>query len=188
MSEPQPGPVPPPSLLHEPPAWSLLHEPPSRSLLYRPPDWPSRPEPPVTWQLQRPPVQVPPIQVPPARPPVAAPVRDATSSQERGWAVAAHLSGFLASVVALGFLGPLVVLITGGQRSAFVRRHAVEAINFNLSVLLWAVISGVLSLIVIGIPMLIGVGIMYLVASIVGAAAAGRGEEFRYPLTIRFVR
>jgi hypothetical protein len=106
---------------------------------------------------------------------------------ERNWAVGAHLSGFVAAWMALGFLGPLVVLLVAGNRSAFVRRHAVEALNFNLSVLIYAVGSAVLSIVLIGIPMLIAVGLTYLVASIMAAAAAGRGELFRYPVTIRFV-
>ncbi len=105
----------------------------------------------------------------------------------RNLAVAAHLSGFVAAWVALGFLGPLVVMLTAGRRSAYVRRHAVEAVNFNLSILLWLLISGVLVVVLIGLPMLLGVGVLYLVASIAGAAAAARGEEYRYPLTLRLV-
>jgi hypothetical protein len=121
-------------------------------------------------------------------PPPAPPRAEVSADEARNWGVAAHLSGFLAAYVALGFLGPLVVMLTGGQRSAFVRRHAVEALNFNLSVLLWVAISALLVVVLIGIPMLIGIGIVYLVASIMGALAASRGEEYRYPLTLRFVR
>jgi uncharacterized Tic20 family protein len=108
--------------------------------------------------------------------------------EERNWAVAAHLGSFVAAYVALGFLAPLAVLMLAGRRSAFVRRHAVEALNFNLSVLLYAAISAVLVLVVIGIPMLVAVGLLYVVAVLFGAAAASRGEDYRYPLTIRFVR
>src|SRR5512140_1356728 len=75
-----------------------------------------------------------------ARPLYAGPL----TASERNWATAAHLSGFVAAWFALGFLGPLVVMGTEGGRSPFVRRHAVEALNFNLSVLLWVVISGIL--------------------------------------------
>jgi uncharacterized Tic20 family protein len=110
-----------------------------------------------------------------------------SASDERSWAVGAHLSGFVAAYLALGFIGPLVVMLTGGARSAYVRRHAVEALNFNLSVLIWLAVSAVLSIILIGLPMLLAVGVLYVVASIQGALAAGRGEEFRYPITIRFV-
>ena len=116
-----------------------------------------------------------------------APLPSMTGAQERNWAVGAHLSGFVAAYLALGFIGPLVVMLTGGPRSAYVRRHAVEALNFNISVLIYLAISALLSIILIGIPMLLAVGVLYVVTSIRGAMAAGRGEEYRYPLTIRFV-
>ena len=107
--------------------------------------------------------------------------------QERNWAMTAHLSGFVAAYLALGFLGPLVVLLAAGHRSPFVRRHAVEALNFNLSILLYAAVSTVLVLVLIGIPMLLTVGVLSLVSVVLGAVAASRGEEFRYPMSIRFV-
>jgi uncharacterized protein len=107
---------------------------------------------------------------------------------ERNWAIAAHLSSFLAAYVALGVLGPLVVMLVAGPRSAFVRRHAVEALNFNISVLIYLGISALLMFVLIGFPMAIAVGVLYLVTVIRGALAASRGEEYRYPLTIRFVR
>jgi hypothetical protein len=93
----------------------------------------------------------------------------------------------VAAFVALGFLGPLIVLLTQGNQSPFVRRHAVEALNFNLSVLLWLALSGVLVLVLVGLILLPAVGILYLVSTVLGAMAASRGEEFRYPMTIRFV-
>lgn len=106
---------------------------------------------------------------------------------ERTWGMLAHLSGFVAAYVALGLIGPALVLATMGQRSEFVRRHAVEALNFNISVLIYAAVSGVLVFVLVGIPMLIALAILYLVTTISGAMAANRGEEYRYPLTIRFV-
>jgi uncharacterized Tic20 family protein len=116
-----------------------------------------------------------------------APLPSMTGAQERNWAVGAHLSGFVAAYLALGFIGPLVVMLTGGARSAYVRRHAVEALNFNISVLIYLAVSGLLTIVLIGLPMLVAVGVLYVVASIRGAMAASRGEEYRYPLCIRFV-
>ncbi|HET9658004.1 MAG TPA: DUF4870 domain-containing protein [Kineosporiaceae bacterium] len=107
--------------------------------------------------------------------------------EERNWAMAAHLSSFVAAYVALGFLGPLLVMLTAGGRSPFVRRHAVEALNFNLSVLIYVIACVPLSLILIGIPMLLALAILYLVTTVQGAIAASRGQEYRYPLTIRLV-
>lgn len=131
-----------------------------------------------------PPTYGPPAYGPPGVHPPAHPMAPA---EERNWAVAAHLSGFVAAYVALGFIGPLVVKLASGDRSAFVRRHSVEALNFNLSVLLYVCVSVPLVFVLIGIPMLVALALLYLVTTIQGALAASRGQEFRYPVTIRFV-
>jgi uncharacterized protein len=109
-------------------------------------------------------------------------------SEDRNWAMGAHLSAFIAAYIALGFLGPLVVLLVRGDRSRFVRQHAVEALNFNLTVLIYIAISVILALLLIGLVMLVALGILYVVAVIMAAVRANAGEMYRYPLTIRFVK
>jgi uncharacterized Tic20 family protein len=100
----------------------------------------------------------------------------------------AHLLSFVAAYIALGFLAPLIVLLVFGQRSAYVRAHAVESLNFNLTWLLYAIVAVVLAFLLIGIVILIALGLAYLVLVIIASVRANNGEFFRYPLTIRFVR
>ena len=109
------------------------------------------------------------------------------TDEDRSWAVGAHLSAFLAAYIALGFLGPLVVMLIRGDRSPYVRAHAVEALNFNLTVLIYVVICVVLALLLIGFLLLAGLAVLYLVAVISGAIAASQGRAYRYPMTIRVV-
>ncbi|HJU98446.1 MAG TPA: DUF4870 domain-containing protein [Jiangellaceae bacterium] len=109
------------------------------------------------------------------------------TDEDRNWAVGAHLSAFLAAYIALGFIGPLVVMLIRGDRSPYVRAHAVEALNFNLTVLIYVVICVVLALLLIGFLLLAGLAVLYLVTVISGAIAASQGRAYRYPLTIRFV-
>ncbi len=80
----------------------------------------------------------------PGPPPVAA--------DERTWAVAAHLSPFLASFVGLPFLGPLVIYLVFRDRGPFVRHHAAQALNFQIIVMNALVVFGLLSLALVGIP------------------------------------
>jgi uncharacterized protein len=117
-----------------------------------------------------------------------------TRSDSRTWAMIAHLSALAAAFVALAFLGPLVVYLVKRDEDPFVRRHAAEALNFQLSCLLYGVVGGILLVIsivfLVGlllIPVAILLAIAWLVLTIVGAVKAGQGEPFRYPLTIRFV-
>lgn len=110
-----------------------------------------------------------------------------TPQSERNWAIAAHLTSFVAAYVALGFLGPLVVLLVQGDKSPYVRAHAVEALNFNLTWLIYIVVSGILVLVLVGVALLAVLGVAYAVLVILAAVAAADGRTYRYPLTIRFI-
>jgi uncharacterized protein len=108
--------------------------------------------------------------------------------EAKTWAMAAHLSAVVGAWVALGFVGPLVVLLLGAGRSAFARAHTVEALNFNLSILLYAFVGGLLVwLLGLGLLVLGAVGILWVIGTISGTVKANRGEMYHYPLTIRVV-
>jgi uncharacterized Tic20 family protein len=108
--------------------------------------------------------------------------------QERLWAMLAHLLSFVAAYLFLGFVAPLIVLLVFGPRSAYVRAHAVESLNFNLTWLLYGIVGVILAFLLIGIPILIALGIAYLILVVIASVRANNGEFFRYPLTIRFIR
>jgi uncharacterized Tic20 family protein len=107
--------------------------------------------------------------------------------EERNWAMAAHLGSFLAAAVAMAFLAPLAVMLMTRGRSEFVRRHAVESLNFQISTLIYAAVSVALIFVLIGILLLVLVGIVWLISVILGGVAASQGRDFRYPLNIRFI-
>jgi len=125
--------------------------------------------------------------IPPAGPNIS---RD----DARNFALGAHLSALLTLFIGFPFVGPLVIYLMK-QDDPFVRAHAAEALNFNLSVMLYGVVLGVVGLIllivVVGILvwlLLIPLGIAWLVFICVAAVKAGQGELYRYPLTIRLVK
>ncbi|MFO7253286.1 MAG: DUF1707 and DUF4870 domain-containing protein [Actinomycetes bacterium] len=99
---------------------------------------------------------------------------------ERVGAAVSHLLMLAGAVV----VGPLVMLIVG-RNSPYVRRHAVEALNFHLT-LLGATI--LLPFTVIGIPFIPVIWVVALILSIIGGLAALGEGEFRYPLTLRPVK
>lgn len=110
-----------------------------------------------------------------------------TASDERTWGTLSHVAPFVGGIVGLPFLGALVVFLIYKDRSAFVRRHALESLNFQLTLLIGYVISAVLMLVLIGFVTAAALALASIVLQILGAVAASRGEDFRYPLTIRFV-
>ncbi len=85
-------------------------------------------------------------------------------------------------------LGPLVVMLTRGNESPYVRHHSVEALNFHITFTLAMIVSAVLVIVVVGILLMVVVGVTGLVLAILAAVAASRGEWYRYPISLRLVR
>jgi uncharacterized Tic20 family protein len=110
-------------------------------------------------------------------------------TQERTWGLITHLSALVGFIVPFGhIIGPLVVWLIKKDESAFVDDQGKEALNFQISMTLYAVVAAILVLVIIGIFLLIGIGILDIVLVIIAAVKANAGEKFRYPLTIRFIR
>jgi uncharacterized Tic20 family protein len=124
-----------------------------------------------------------------------APRQPMSPEQSRQWAMLAHLSALAGYLVGgLAFLGPLVVYMIKKDEDAFVADQAREALNFNLSVLLYLVVLGVVTfvliILIVGlllIPVILAVVIAHLVLVIIAGIQANKGIAYRYPLTIRFV-
>ena len=109
-------------------------------------------------------------------------VPDPVPSDSRGWAAAAHLGTFV-----VGFIAPLVIWLIKRDEDAFVEYHAREALNFQLSLMIYMLVSFLAVLILIGIVMIAVVGIFAFVVIIIAGVKAAGGEFYRYPLSIRFI-
>ena len=90
-------------------------------------------------------------------PPVPPPAPPALSSDERLWGMLGHFSA-LSGLVTGGLgniIGPLIVWQVKKDSLPFAAAEAREALNFNLSWLLWSiglgVVTAVLMLVVIGV-------------------------------------
>ncbi len=136
------------------------------------------------------------------------------SEHERHWAALAHLSALVLALLTSWFAGAAGVLAAGivylvkHDDSAFIAGHAREAINFNLSMFLYALAAGALGVVLVGATVLtLGLGIivtapaglllvlaiaaiavLWLVCSIIATVKAWNGETYRYPLTVRLFR
>ena len=108
-------------------------------------------------------------------------------ADQRTWAIWAHLSAFLAAIVALSFLGPLIIYVIFKDRGAFVRHHSAEALNFQLTMWIGLLISFPLMLVLVGFLTAAIIAVSMLVFQIFGAVAASDGRDYHYPLTIHFV-
>ena len=117
-----------------------------------------------------------------------------STGDARTWAMAAHLSALVSLAIGFTFVGPLIVYLVKRDDDPFVRQQAAEALNFNLSALIYAVVGSVVLfvgiLLIVGVvlvPIAIAAAIAWLVLVILASVKASKGEPYRYPLTIRFV-
>jgi uncharacterized Tic20 family protein len=115
-------------------------------------------------------------------------------SEERTWSMIAHIGSLVAAWFAMGFLCPLVVWLVYRDRSDFVRKHALESLNFQLSLLIYGIVAAILVAITFGLGILIVIPLAFigviaaLVVIILATVAASGGREYRYPLTLRLVK
>lgn len=116
-------------------------------------------------------------------------VASGVSQEERTWATLAHLSGFLAGVIPLGHLiGPFLIWWIKRDALPFTSGQAKEALNFQITMTIYAAISMLLMFVIVGVFLLMAVGVFDIVMMIVAAVKANKGEDFQYPLTYRIIR
>ena len=109
---------------------------------------------------------------------------------ERLWAMICHLAAFAGLLLPyVGFVvGPLIVWAIKKDEFPFVNDQGKEAINFQISMLIYGAVA--ISLIFLGVGLLLVPAwvVTEVVLVIVAALAANNGEEYRYPLTLRLVK
>lgn len=119
-----------------------------------------------------------------------------TSDDERTYSVFLHLAGMISLLDVSMVVSTIVVgvlWLIRKDRSVFIDDHGREALNFQLSMLLYAFAGLVLAVMTLGLgaPLyVVGLFVLWvvrLVAGVRGAMAAGRGELYRYPVCVRFV-
>jgi uncharacterized protein len=110
--------------------------------------------------------------------------------QSHTWEVLCHVAA-LAGYIGVPFgniIGPLVIWAIKRAEIPAVDAHGKEAMNFQISMTIYAIISGILVFVVIGIFLLVILGLAGLILTIIGAVKASNGELYRYPLTMRLIK
>ncbi len=131
----------------------------------------------------------PPPAAPPPAPSAAPPPAGAPSTDERTWALLAHLSALAGCVIPFGnLIGPFVVWQIKKNEMPFVDDQGKEALNFQITLSLALLVSMVLCVIVIGFLLLPVIGIYGLVMLIIAAINSNNGIAYRYPLTLRLIK
>jgi len=84
-------------------------------------------------------------------------------------------------------LGPLIVWLIKRGDASEIDAHGKEALNFQISMLIYNLVAGVLCLLLIGFALLAVLHILNVVFVIIASLKASEGHMYRYPLTIRLL-
>ncbi len=112
------------------------------------------------------------------------------NQDEKTFGMLAHLTALAGFIIPIfgNIIGPLVIWLIKKDQSAWVDKQGKESLNFQISITIYAIISGILTLILIGALLLIAVGIFSLVMIIIASIKVNDGLDFQYPLCIRLLK
>jgi len=114
---------------------------------------------------------------------------DMPNKDERLWGMLCHLLSFSGYLIPFGsVLAPLIIWMIKKDEMPFVDDQGRESLNFQLTMLIAVIVSGILCLVLIGFLMLGVVLIFQIVVVIMASIKANDGVKYRYPYTIRFIK
>lgn len=111
---------------------------------------------------------------------------DAPTGEERSLSAICHLVSLVATSMLCNLVVPIVIMCISD--SPFVKKQAKEALNFQISVVFWALISLAACLVFVGFFMLIALAIAAIVLPIIATVKVANGDDYRYPLTFRLIK
>jgi uncharacterized protein len=109
-------------------------------------------------------------------------IESSPTSSDKVAAMLTHIAGIF-----FWFIPSLIVYLASTE-NPWVKNQARLALNFQLTMLIAAIIGGALVFIGIGIFIIWAVEIAIVVFSIVAALKANQGEAYKYPLSIDLVK
>lgn len=106
------------------------------------------------------------------------------------WAMLCHIAGLAWLIIPAigGIIGPLIIWQIKKDLGPFVDQSGKEALNFQISMLIYAIVAALLIMACVGTFILPLVGIADIVFAIIAAVKAANGQAYRYPATIRFIK
>ncbi|AOX66991.1 MULTISPECIES: DUF4870 domain-containing protein [unclassified Curtobacterium] len=111
------------------------------------------------------------------------PPQPMSPEDQRLWATLTHIGGIF-----FNFVAPLVAYLVLRDRGGFIREHTRVALNFHITMAIAYVAAGLLTIVLIGAVLLPVIGILTIIFGIMAAVAANRGQFYRYPLSIEFIK
>ena len=117
-------------------------------------------------------------------------VKNNEESQERIWGMLCHLTALLglAGIPFGNIFGPLLVWLYKKKAYAMVDKQGRESLNFQLTMTILVLIAALLIYLKIGMMLIFVLASINVVLVLIASVQSYRGETFRYPFQIRFLK
>ena len=118
------------------------------------------------------------------------PVNISAIANVRTWCAFIHASALLGAIFHFPghLLGPLILWLIKRDDAPELDAHGKEAVNFQISMLIYNVVAAIFCLVLVGFAFLVVLWILNTVFAIIAAIQASDGKFYRYPMTIRFIQ
>ncbi len=104
------------------------------------------------------------------------------TNDEKTIGMLCHLTGLIS------IIGPIIVWLLKKDDSAFVDANGKQAINFQLSIIIYSIGSAFLLIIGIGLVLLFAIGIFAFIMIVIASIKAANGEVFQYPMSLQLLK
>jgi len=109
--------------------------------------------------------------------------------EERTWGMLCHLVVFVGYIIPFAsIIGPLVIWMIKRDEMPFVDDQGKESLNFQITIMLALIASGILMFVLIGVVLIFVVVIFQFIVVIIASIKAKEGVYYRYPLCIRLIK
>jgi uncharacterized Tic20 family protein len=111
-----------------------------------------------------------------------------STKDERTWAMLCHLCVVGQMFFPVLVIGPLLIWLIKGDELPLVKEQGKEAINFQITLFLAAIVCAVLWFVVIGILLAGLLWIYAIVAGVIATVKVKEGEAYRYRFNLRLIK
>ena len=115
--------------------------------------------------------------------------QSALEQRTRQWAMFLHLSNLAGFIVPLaGWVLPIIIWQLKKEEMPGLDAHGKVVTNWILSEFIYATVSAILIIVLIGLPLLIALAVIGVIFPVIGGIKANNGEVWQYPLSIKFLK
>ena len=109
--------------------------------------------------------------------------------EEKTFLMLMHLSLLAGFIIPFaGIVLPIVMWVLHKDKFKTIDNHGKVILNWLISALIYLIVGGILTVVLVGTFILFVLGIIAIVFPIIGAIKASKGELWAYPLTIKFFK